>query len=632
MKERIKILVLAANPADTSPMRLGAEVREIGKMLRISRYPDAFDLQSEWAVRPEDLQEALLNHEPHIVHFASHSNRRGILLEGDDGNTKLIKKELLAEMFRLLRDNIRIVVLNSCYSRLQIEALTTTIDFTIGMNKPIGESAARVFASTFYGRLAFGRSIQNAFELAKNQVHMKGLRYHGEPELLAKEGCDPSQVYLVNKPYTRKSRKQTKASHFKPAELRTILEKTLSGDSSLEDRQKLRQAVTSGHLVFTNEDSASTSKSDNRQPLIKCYSNQMNVEILPAAYGRLQKELFPEPHGVAPPFPSLIFVGREGALADIKGMVGISKVDAASSTITIVRGWPGVGKTSLASVIGRDADTSAAFPGGVLWTALGQQPNLLAELAKWGRALGTEDLLRLPLLDDVAAHLQRRLQGKRMLLIVDDVWDAEHAKPFIQICGETNALLMTTRETSNVARAFDVYRPAVYLLPELKEEDAFKLLSVLAPAVVEAYTERCRDLVRTLECLPLSIHVAGSLLKTEAQMGWGVEELIKEIEKGTAILQAKTPADRREASVSVLLAKSTDLLSDRARECFAFLGAFASKPATFDLQAMRAVWQMKDPKPIVQELVGHGLLEPVGAGRFQMHALLVAHAESLCTV
>jgi hypothetical protein len=33
----------------------------------------------------------------------------------------------------------------------------------------------------------------------------------------------------------------------------------------------------------------------------------------------------------------------------------------------------------------------------------------------------------------------------------------------------------------------------------------------------------------------------------------------------------------------------------------------------------------------VRQLVGHGLLEPVGRGRFQMHRILVDHARSLCT-
>jgi len=78
-----------------------------------------------------------------------------------------------------------------------------------------------------------------------------------------------------------------------------------------------------------------------------------------------------------------------------------------------------------------------------------------------------------------------------------------------------------------------------------------------------------------------------------------------------------------------LLKNSTDRLDEQTRECFAYLGAFAPKPATFDINAMKFVWQVEDARPIVRELVNRGLLEPVG-GRFQMHALLVAHARSLC--
>jgi hypothetical protein len=43
---------------------------------------------------------------------------------------------------------------------------------------------------------------------------------------------------------------------------------------------------------------------------------------------------------------------------------------------------------------------------------------------------------------------------------------------------------------------------------------------------------------------------------------------------------------------------------------------------------MQAVWEVDDPKPIIRELASRGLVEPIG-GRFQMHALLVAHARSL---
>lgn len=102
------------------------------------------------------------------------------------------------------------------------------------------------------------------------------------------------------------------------------------------------------------------------------------------------------------------------------------------------------------------------------------------------------------------------------------------------------------------------------------------------------------------------------------------------------MIEAQAPADRVDVAtqtiptVAVLLQKSTAMLDEQTLECFAFLGAFAPKPATFDLDAMKFVWQVDDPKPFVRTLVARGLLEPVvEIGRFQMHALLVTHAKAL---
>jgi hypothetical protein len=82
-------------------------------------------------------------------------------------------------------------------------------------------------------------------------------------------------------------------------------------------------------------------------------------------------------------------------------------------------------------------------------------------------------------------------------------------------------------------------------------------------------------------------------------------------------------------TIAVLLKRSTDSLDDETRQRFALLGLFVPKPATFDLGAMAAAWDMPDPKPLARILVNRGLLEPVSGGRFQMHALLVLHARSL---
>jgi hypothetical protein len=161
-------------------------------------------------------------------------------------------------------------------------------------------------------------------------------------------------------------------------------------------------------------------------------------------------------------------------------------------------------------------------------------------------------------------------------------------------------------------------------------------LQKLAPNVVLQHPDASRELVRELEGLPLAIQVAGHLLNVEASYGFDVSQLLVELRDGAKVIEAKAPADRSDLAnettptVAALLQKSTERLDPLTRDCFAYLGAFAPKPATFDLEAMKDVWEIDDPKPIARQLVDRGLLEPVG-GRFQMHALLVSHARSLFT-
>src|SRR4051812_48302504 len=52
-------------------------------------------------------------------------------------------------------------------------------------------------------------------------------------------------------------------------------------------------------------------------------------------------------------------------------------------------------------------------------------------------------------------------------------------------------------------------------------------------------------------------------------------------------------------TVRVLLRQSTDRLDALGRERFALLGAFAPKPATFDVQALGSVWETADPRPTI---------------------------------
>jgi hypothetical protein len=65
----IKILFLAANPSDTTRLRVDQESRAIDQAMRHAEFRDKFDLQQQWAVQVADLQALLLRHQPDIGGF-----------------------------------------------------------------------------------------------------------------------------------------------------------------------------------------------------------------------------------------------------------------------------------------------------------------------------------------------------------------------------------------------------------------------------------------------------------------------------------------------------------------------------------------------------------------------------------
>ncbi len=343
----------------------------------------------------------------------------------------------------------------------------------------------------------------------------------------------------------------------------------------------------------------------------------------------------PRISSLLPPLPSLI-VGRDQALIELKmRLSALPESGASVQVITAMRGWPGVGKTTLAAWLAHDPEIQQTFPDGILWVSLGTTPNLLSELSAWGRALKSESLQNARDLKQARELLTGLLQDKHMLLILDDVWEAEHAAPFLT-GGRNCATLITTR-LNDIAREL-VLPDQIYLLPVLTAESALELLGKLAPKVVQDHPTEARNLMEALEGLPLAIQVAGRLLQSELASGFGVRELMNELQKGAALLKANVPLDRRDLvnettpTVAALLFTSLEKLDDQIREYYAYLGVFAPQPATFDLDAMSFVWDVEDARPIVRTLVDRGLLEYISEiQRYQMHALLVMLAKTLLT-
>ncbi len=196
---KITVLWLAANPKSTEKLKLDEEMRAIAEKVYASEFRENLELKSGWAVRPDDLLQLLNRYKPHILHFSGHGSHAGeLILVANDGSPKPIDTWTIRALFTVLKDNIQVVILNACYSRTQAEAIIEVINCAIGMNDSIGDQAAITFAASFYRALGFGRSVKEAFDQGKVALLLEGIPEEDTPELLVKEGIDPSQIILVS--------------------------------------------------------------------------------------------------------------------------------------------------------------------------------------------------------------------------------------------------------------------------------------------------------------------------------------------------------------------------------------------------------------------------------------------------
>lgn len=194
------ILFLAANPKDTARLRLDQELRDVAEGLQRAQKRDQFNLEQRLAVRPRDIQRAMLDVNPQIIHFSGHgTGEQGLIFEDEMGNAKLVSGDALAGLFELFAEQIQCVVLNGCYSEVQAKAIAQHIPYVIGMNQAIGDKAAIAFAVGFYDALGAGRPIEFAYKLGCSAIRLEGIAENLTPVLLKQSTTGDATVQP--KPY-----------------------------------------------------------------------------------------------------------------------------------------------------------------------------------------------------------------------------------------------------------------------------------------------------------------------------------------------------------------------------------------------------------------------------------------------
>jgi hypothetical protein len=180
-----KILLLSANPKGSSQLRLGEEMREIKEGLKRSKNRDQYSIATAEAVRYRDIHRAILEYEPHIIHFSGHGiGEEGLVFEDESCQIKLVDAEALAGLFQLFADQVQCVVLNACYSKYQALEIARHINYVVGMSQEIGDKAAIEFAVGFYDALGADKGYEFAYKLGCSLIRVAGIPENLTPKLI----------------------------------------------------------------------------------------------------------------------------------------------------------------------------------------------------------------------------------------------------------------------------------------------------------------------------------------------------------------------------------------------------------------------------------------------------------------
>lgn len=190
------ILFLSANPQND--LVLDKEMRLVDRAIQRASRRDKFSLEMQPDLHLKDIQGHLQRFQPHIIHFAGHGDGAGsIAVKGEGGAIVSVPITALRDMFAILRDNIRLVVLNACWSQPLAAALAEVVECMVGMGDEIGDREACDFSEAFYEALANGRNVHEAFALGVNMLDLQRLRASAAPQLTPKAGVNPHQLYFA---------------------------------------------------------------------------------------------------------------------------------------------------------------------------------------------------------------------------------------------------------------------------------------------------------------------------------------------------------------------------------------------------------------------------------------------------
>lgn len=345
---------------------------------------------------------------------------------------------------------------------------------------------------------------------------------------------------------------------------------------------------------------------------------------------------FHKREGSAQPIPRQLpaairdFIGRAADLSALDALLltdtgGTRRDQPGAVVISAIDGAAGIGKTALAVHWGHRMRHS--FPDGTLYANLRGygpgQPAIPGEvLDGFLRALGVPPGQIPTAADDRAALYRSLLDGRRVLVVLDNANTPEQVRPLLPAGASCLALITSRSSMTGLVVSLGAARVSLDLLPF---DEAITLLrGIVGDARADAEPQAMADIVRACARLPLALRIAGARVASRRHLRLG--DLRAELLDGQKWLDTLSLAGDEVSAVRTVFAWSYNALTAEQAIVFRRLGLHPG--VELDLYAAAALANTTPDRVRVdlEALADVHLVESVDTDRYLAHDLLRAYA------
>ncbi|MFF7155604.1 BTAD domain-containing putative transcriptional regulator [Streptomyces sp. NPDC008139] len=312
------------------------------------------------------------------------------------------------------------------------------------------------------------------------------------------------------------------------------------------------------------------------------------------------------------------FTGRRNVVRELSEQLAQASQGSGVMAVSAVAGIGGVGKTTLAVHVAHEARDS--FPDGQLYVDLqGTDPRPAepeAVLGSFLRALGTPDSAIPESLADRAALYRSTLDGRRVLALLDNAYDAAQIRQLLPGTPGCAALV-----TSRV-RMVDLAGAHLVDLDVMSPEEALQLFTrIVGEERVTSERQAALDVVAACGFLPLAIRIAASRLA--ARRTWTVSVLAHKLADQRRRLDELRAGD---LAVKATFALGYGHLSAPQARAFRLLSLADGPDISLPAAAAALDLDPYEAEELLEALVDISLIESAAPARYRFHDLLRLYA------